>query len=381
MGTQSYRSYIHAVETHGLEAALRRARQEVASHSDYPKVAYLFLDSDGHSQDTVWQDFFEHADEDKYNIYVHRSYPTPEGGKNFLQKFSSYHETPIISSAWCALMGVQYALLAAALRDPTNQQFVFISHNTVPFKNFDFIYDDLIGNSMCTSKFCFASMMGSVYNDCHFFDTHRAQRADTLKHHQWIILSREHSQTVLYEQGRQSLNYYDSLRALKDGVYNDPQMCSDETVPSLALILKAKAEKKIVRDVPANVFNGLSSIGVEERCTTFAYWARCLQRTPFDLGEKFEARQGELWHPLSMSGIPEDYLIMLVNEPSLLFGRKFNEGAFVTTNNGSTINVADILPKIIHSGATFSAKALEERPLPRLNTALDGSNPVEGKGT
>lgn len=57
-------------------------------------------------------------------------------------------ELPHVETRWCALFGVEVALLARALEDPHNQrpgegntkherlrQFVFVSHNTVPLKS------------------------------------------------------------------------------------------------------------------------------------------------------------------------------------------------------------------------------------------------------
>merc|ERR1712046_432945 len=66
-------------------------------------------------------------------------------------------------------MGVENAVLKEALRDPDNEQFVFISHNAVPLKSFDYVYEDLVVNSGKTSKFCFASAANEGGTaDCRF---------------------------------------------------------------------------------------------------------------------------------------------------------------------------------------------------------------------
>ncbi|KNC76990.1 hypothetical protein SARC_10539 [Sphaeroforma arctica JP610] len=378
---QQYRKYIHAIDTHGLQSSLSRSTRSIQSHSEEPKIAFMFLESDGHAQDEIWDSFFDQADSSKYNLYVHRNNPTPNSG-DFLQQYPSYHEVSITSSAWCALMGVQYSLVQAALRDPTNQQFVFVSHNAIPLKSFDYIYNDLVVDSPNTSKFCFTSMVGQANSDCRFQDSSRAESSDTLKHHQWVILSRDHAKIILYENGRSSLDYYDALRDVVDGRYNDPKMCSDETVPAIALIQRAKVEGKILDDLNSeDVFTGLEQIGVEQRCTTFAYWARCLQKTPFDLEVGFEKSQGELVHPLSMSGVEDTYLKNLVTHPSLLFARKFNQNAVVKMRRDLEgekrvydARLEDILPLYIHNMTEFDHGALEENKLARLNTIKANSS-------
>ncbi|KNC74776.1 hypothetical protein SARC_12685 [Sphaeroforma arctica JP610] len=382
--SQIYRKYVHQVDLTGLELALMRSREHVQSHSSHSKVAFLFMEADGHAQDKIWKSFFDQADKNKYNLYVHRKSPTSRG--RFLQNYPSYHEVSMTSSSWCALMGLQYAMLQASLRDPTNQQFVFLSHNAVPLKPFNYMYEDLIVESADKSKFCFTSIAGLISSDCRFQDNHRTDRPDTLKHHQWIILSRDHAEIVLYENGKSALKKYDNMRDIVDGVFQDPKMCSDETVPSMALIQKAEEQGLIANTSDyRDVFSGLEKIGVEQRCTTFAYWGGCLVNTTFDLGAEFEENKENLGaaHPMSLRGAPGFFVKDLVAHPSLLFARKFNSDAFVNiTSPGdsegkfiyTTELLRDVLPDLLDKVPSFQVKTLEENQLARLNTISTNSS-------
>ncbi|KNC76988.1 hypothetical protein SARC_10537 [Sphaeroforma arctica JP610] len=388
--SQIYRKYVHQVDITGLDLALLRSREHVESHSADDKVAFLFMEADGHAQDKIWSSFFDQADKDKYNLYVHRKSPTSRG--RFLQKYASYHEVSMTSSSWCALMGLQYAMLQASLRDPTNQQFVFLSHNAVPLKPFSYMYEDLVLNSKDKSKFCFTSITGLISSDCRFQDDHRRDRPDTLKHHQWIILSREHAEIVLYENGRSALKKYDQMRDVVDGVFQDPKMCSDETVPSMALIQKAEDQGLITNTSDyRDVFSGLEKMGVEQRCTTFAYWGGCLVNTTFDLGAEFEENKENLGaaHPMSLRGAPEYFVRDLVAHPSLLFARKFNADAFVNITlpgdfegefTYETQLLRDVLPDLIEKVPFFQVKALEQNQLARLNT-INANSSLSMKNT
>merc|ERR1712072_1060136 len=156
--------------------------------------------------------------------------------------------------------------------------------------------------------------------------------ADVLKHHQWVILSREHADIVLNAEGRSSLDRYNELREIKEGLYTDPKMCSDEAVPSLALIAHAKKMGKLEeweREDATKVFKALESIGVEQRCTTFVYWDQCLANTTFDLGKNYRKRIGKILfgHPFPLENLDQSYLNPLVASPSFLFARKFRKNA------------------------------------------------------
>eukprot|EP01134_Creolimax_fragrantissima_P007316 CFRG7316T1 len=368
---QKYHTYTYELDTKGLESSLKRSSTAILSHSEEAKIAFLFLGCDGHTQSAIWESFFNHAEDEKYNIYVHRTNPTPNSG-DFLQQYANYQEVSITSSSWCALMGVQYSLLQAALRDPTNEQFVFVSHNSIPLKSFSYIYGDLIEDSKYTSKFCFTSLARNMESDCRFQDQQRGRTSDTLKHHQWVILSRAHARVVLYEKGRSSLDHFDSLRLSVDGKYNNRGMCSDESVPGLALIQKAKDLGALRNGSDSDdVFSGLESIGVEQRCTTFVYWKNCLKNTPFDLGERSDDKHIPDVHPLTLSRLTERYLEQLVKQPSLLFARKFDKNAEVVVGDevqNYTEALGIVLLKYIQNVTTFDSVYMKHNKLARIST-------------
>lgn len=372
-----YREHVYNVDSAGLNQALARSKAPVRSHSDKKKVAFIFFLNDGHTQERLWDDFFAEADEDLYNVYAHRGHASEN--HTFLQHLPSYHEVSTTKNDWCALMGIEFGGLQAALRDPTNEQFVFVSHNTVPLKNFQFIYDDLVGNSPKTSKFCFTSILGVAKSDCRFQDGRRGESSDVLKHHQWVILSREHADIVVHQKGRQALDRYDELREIKEGVYHDPKMCSDETVPSLALIEYAKDTGRLNPEDTMNaleVYKALEGMGVEQRCTTFVYWDRCLTNTTFDLGVDYSKKVGSSFaHPLPLEDLSQSWLSSLVASPSLLFARKFRPNATVRVKRNSASSSRPASKKTaasLRSGSALRNKmgaAVPARPVVFLNTS------------
>ncbi|CAE8656753.1 unnamed protein product, partial [Polarella glacialis] len=223
-----------------------------------PQVAFLFMAMDRLDFEDVWDKFFEAAPDIGYSIFVHRANKRKD--TSFADRFGGWGRTPSaplgrwgaidvphVETRWCALFGVEVALLAAALQDSRNQQFVFLSHNTVPLKSYSYVYRELIEKSPATSKFCFAepafhklatseTIRNELRRQCVFRDFYRSWNPRTLKHHQWVVLSREHAEIVV-RRGSEALRIWrrtwelaaPDLLAMGEG-------CSDESVPVTALL-------------------------------------------------------------------------------------------------------------------------------------------------
>lgn len=341
MHFQWYRRKIFETDIGAVRAAKARSRVPRATSSGVevvlPKLAFLFLLHDRSEQEGVWDAFFQQADTNLFNVYIHRDAPNSSAGS--FQNLSNSMPVPFTRSNWCALMGVQVAALTEALRDPENQQFVFVSHNAVPFKSFDYVYHNLVVSSLDTSKFCFASSEDNA-GDCRFRDCNRNRGARALKHHQWIVLSRRHAEAVV-SNTEIALIKYDTLREERAGVWEDPKICSDESVPLLALFELPEASQGLRSNTSA-IWEDVERLGVEQRCTTFTYWPRCMIDSPLHLREVDDL--GNM-HPHTFSHIHQQYLQRLVNGP-LLFGRKFPHDLVVTLEDTEPLPLKQLLPKM-----------------------------------
>jgi len=313
------------------------------------KLAFLFLLRDVAEQEAVWDEFFRGADAGQFSVYVHRSEPRSSPGS--FEGLPNSAQVPYTRSDWCALMGVEVAALLEALRDPRNQQFAFVSHNAVPLKSFDYVYQSLVAGSASTSKFCFAAGVDQA-GDCRFRDENRDRGARVLKHHQWVVLSRAHAEAVV-ARAEGALLRYDALREERAGRYRDPKMCSDESVPVMALLdelptaaapaspaLRGRAGEE--EEEEQRIWRDLERLGVEQRCTTFTYWTGCMTGSPLELPQADAA--GGL-HPHAFREVEPGYLRRLVEGP-LLFARKFPAGSVVRIANGTgpALPLRDALP-------------------------------------
>jgi hypothetical protein len=376
---------IEKVDKIGVDAALGRADPMYklqlgtgrnATRPARPQVAFIFLLESGMVHEPLWRRFFSEASNpNSYSIYVHQA--NPEATPTAFGDMSSRKEIPWTPSQWCALLGLEMVALQEALTDTDNQQFVFISESAVPLKSFDYVYKDLMRSST-SSKLCAAQDHDGA-SDCRFSAFKHKGGTDgqrgLVKHHQWIVLSREHV-GVMLENARSATDENYRYRAVQAALRRDPskvlerdiKLCSDESVPGVALLQHA-------RDVgfhSGDTWTDLARIGVEQRCTTFVYWAGCLKDTRFQLKSDWHpATEEAAFHPYSWEeGLDGSWVQQLVHEPSLLFARKVPKNINVTfdhTESGKKpVTLHDFLPTVwdtIH----FDAAAIV--PIPSLSVA------------
>ncbi|PKA52906.1 hypothetical protein AXF42_Ash001887 [Apostasia shenzhenica] len=120
-----------------LSAPLVKAKQ--------PKVAFMFLTPGSLPFEMLWEKFFM-GHEGKYSIYVHAS------------REKAAHVSPIfidrgIRSAkvvWgkISMVDAEKRLLANALQDMDNQQFVLLSDSCIPLHSFGYVYNYLMHTNM-----------------------------------------------------------------------------------------------------------------------------------------------------------------------------------------------------------------------------------------
>lgn len=344
---------------------------QVASSPGTQKVAFLFLTMKDLAWPKLWQSFFSSATAGDYSIYVHQAalkdgpdaeHPLP------LAEFGAL-SVPWVKTAWCALFGVEVAILSAALADPSNVQFVFVSDTTVPLKSFAYVHQQLVQNSPTTSKFCLAEPASYEYasmelakqeakRDCVFRDFLRNINPRTLKHHQWAVLARSHAVAVVRNAAAALDVYQDVWTQAAPDVTNMAEGCSDEAVPIIALL----HDLDVRNSSTGNTWTDLTRLGVEQNCLTYVRWRNCFGGTELDLrslaGEaaavlsnydevgsmikglirpkmnldfmKTKLKREMNGFPHVFSKVDEKYLHSMVNQ-GFMFARKFDVGLEVAT--------------------------------------------------
>lgn len=381
--------------------------------SSEKQVAFLFLTVDGLDFEDVWDRFFADVGAyGAYSIYVHRASSKEAGGRRFAEGFGGWSrswskattplsrwgavEIPQVENRWCALFGVEVALLHAALQDARNQQFVFLSHNTIPLKSFDYVYKQLVVNSPSTSKFCFAepafhkmatseTIRNELRRQCVFRDFYRSLSPRILKHHQWVVLKRDHAEIVIQRATEALLLWKETWQYAAPDLLNMGEGCSDESVPGTALLLDLEKTERST----GNTWVDLSRLGVEQQCLTYVLWRHCFTESRLDHSEniakdldivmkhgKFRmltdrefnffksALKRELnGYPAVFDTLSIEYLWKLVQE-GFMFARKFVKELRVTVGNGN-FPLAEVLPALWDLVDDFNAS---QRIWTRLST-------------
>ena len=103
------------------------------------KIALCFLIYDKINHEQIWYDYLKNIDPNKYNIYIHYKINKP------LKYFEKYKLQNCIETCWGCLSIVlaQNLILKEALKDPLNQQFIWLSGSCIPIKSFNYVYNYL----------------------------------------------------------------------------------------------------------------------------------------------------------------------------------------------------------------------------------------------
>lgn len=342
------------------------------------KVAFLFLTRDKVLNEDVWDAFFEAAPAERYSVYVHRA--ASDASATSLARWGA---VPVarVDSSWCHTLGPEVAVVARALRDPTNRQFVLVSGDAVPLKSFAYVYDQLLLKTPQTSKVCLASsakfedpfqhLYDEMAQGCEYHDNYNVQDHQTplplIKHHQWVILAREHAEVF-------ARNAQSGLRAFEaTGV----RACTDEATPITATLLAMNANTS--DKLEALKARKLEGFGMQENCLTFVHWRNCFVNSRFDLKEermtgkdiakvasamglgivsqgwdavarylskfwkgKLHRGEGPL-HPKALGDLEYRYLEDLAGE-AFMFARKFPDKAKVSVPGRGFQPLAGLLP-------------------------------------
>ncbi len=143
------------------------------------KIAFLFLTITLGQSKKAWRLFFKEQ-ESRCSVYIHDNLPayqkTLHVGKNGAK----------VTSKWSSLMQSGTQLLKEALKDASNEKFVFLAETALPSQSFDAIYEDITAQGRPVFDYV-PSSKGSN------------KGARTVVH--WVVLDRDHAQLMTQNDG------------------------------------------------------------------------------------------------------------------------------------------------------------------------------------
>lgn len=249
------------------------------------KVAFCFLIYDTINHEELWNFFFKNVDPNKYNIYIHYKFNTP------LKYFENYKLNHCIETKYAdiTLVHAQNLLLEKALHDPENRHFIFISNSCIPFKSFQYVYDNL------NEKYSYFNItpQSQCFPRCNMtlnmIDIQYIQKAS-----QWCILNRKHSQLMI--NNKEYIRWFGYCGTVPD------EHCY------ITNIFYNNLQNEII-----------TTPNLPNDATTFTNWEDMDYKYPSSSGLK------------NYSFITEDELLYLM-ESKCLFGRKFNKDCYSLFN-------------------------------------------------
>jgi|LauGreDrversion4_2_1035121.scaffolds.fasta_scaffold121619_2 hypothetical protein len=150
-----------------------------------PKVALCFLVYDRIVQESVWNSWLA-GQGDYYSVYIHSKEPLQINMPDV-----KYQVIPRVPTGWgtLGLVNAELKLFEAALEEHTNAKFVLVSGDCVPIKPAWHVYNELLGTPNSFIEFAHHSQVFPRYDSlrAHF------DRANIVKHSQWVALSRKHA--------------------------------------------------------------------------------------------------------------------------------------------------------------------------------------------
>ncbi|KAJ0030470.1 hypothetical protein Pint_12638 [Pistacia integerrima] len=161
--------------------------------SKNPKIAFLFLTPGTLPFEKLWEKFFQ-GHEDRFSVYVHASSQKPVHVSRYFVGRDIHSE----KVAWgkISMLDAEKRLLAHALLDADNQQFVLLSDSCVPLHNFDYVYNYLMYTNVSYID-CFEDPgpHGSGRYSEHMLP--ELEKKDFRKGAQWFSMKRQHAIVIM----------------------------------------------------------------------------------------------------------------------------------------------------------------------------------------
>ncbi|KAI9123073.1 hypothetical protein K1719_005962 [Acacia pycnantha] len=270
-----------------------------------PKIAFMFLTPGSLPFEKLWDRFFQ-GHEGKFSVYVHASKSKPvHVSRYFINRDIRSDEV-----VWgkISMVDAERRLLANALQDPDNEQFVLLSESCVPLYTFDYIYNYLM-NTNISYVDCFKDPgpHGNGRYSEHMLP--EVEMKNFRKGAQWFSVKRQHAVIIMADN-----LYYSKFRTFcQPGVEGRNCIADEHYMPTFFRIIDPKgianwsithvdwSERKWhpksyrARDVTYELLKNITSIDVSVHVTSD------------------ERREVQRW-PCLWNGI---------QKPCYLFARKF----------------------------------------------------------
>jgi hypothetical protein len=170
------------------------------------KVAFLFLIRDIINNPNVWYNFFDMEDKNNYNIYIHYTDVANLGW------FDQYKIQPV-RTEWAdiSIVKAMNILLFEALKDKSNNMFIFLSESCVPIRSIKYIRNSL------NNRYSYFNI-----NPCQIFPRCNSvlkylHRNEIKKASQWCILNRKHAEYIV--KCKQMFIWFDGVFASDEHCY------------------------------------------------------------------------------------------------------------------------------------------------------------------
>ncbi|KAJ7979420.1 Core-2/I-branching beta-1,6-N-acetylglucosaminyltransferase family protein [Quillaja saponaria] len=161
--------------------------------SNSSKVAFMFLSPGSLPFEKLWDKFFR-GHEGKFSVYVHASKDKPVHVSQYFVDADIRSDEVVWGKI--SMVDAERRLLANALQDPENQQFVLLSDSCIPLYNFDYIYNYLMYTNISFVD-CFKDPGphgNGRYSD-HMLP--EIEKKDFRKGAQWFTMKRQHAVIVM----------------------------------------------------------------------------------------------------------------------------------------------------------------------------------------
>ncbi|XP_010433033.1 PREDICTED: uncharacterized protein LOC104717196 [Camelina sativa] len=184
------------------------------------KIAFMFLTPGTLPFERLWDRFFQ-GHEGKFSVYIHASKERPV-------HYSSYFVNREIRSdevVWgrISMVDAERRLLANALRDPSNQQFVLLSDSCIPLRSFEYMYNYLMySNVSYVDCFDDPGQHGSGRHMNHMLP--EIPKKYFRKGAQWFTMKRQHAVATMAD----SLYYSKFRDYCGPGIENNKNCIADE---------------------------------------------------------------------------------------------------------------------------------------------------------
>lgn len=160
---------------------------EAARPKEKGKVALLFLTNAHPNHPKLWQTLLEASD--NYNVYIHSKDPIS------IPFFQQYRIDTIVSTSWSIHVRAWQVLIQAALKNPENQWFAFLSESCIPLYSLDRIYKSILDDP--SSHIAFAGPWWPTYSPREIQELYPEFR---MGNHEWMLLNRKHAEIVAQDR-------------------------------------------------------------------------------------------------------------------------------------------------------------------------------------